>query len=78
MAYLSQQSHEAGGRHHADLARQRLGDGRPALLLAAAVRHDHRVRLSEERPGRAQLAELDQLQHHLDRDAREEVNRWNV
>lgn len=38
ISYLSEQSHETRGRHHADLPCQRLSDGRPTLLLTAAVR----------------------------------------
>lgn len=37
MPHLSQQSHETRGRHHADLSRQGLSDGRPPLLLTAAI-----------------------------------------
>lgn len=37
ITYLTQQSHETRGWHDADLPCQGLGDGRPALLLTAAV-----------------------------------------
>lgn len=37
VTYLTQQSHETRGRHHADLPRQGLGDGGTTLLFAAAV-----------------------------------------
>lgn len=39
-----QEPHEPGGRHHADLAHERLGDGHAPLLLAAALR----IRLRED------------------------------
>lgn len=35
--HLSEQGHEAGGGHDADLPGQSLSNGRPPLLLAAAI-----------------------------------------
>jgi len=37
VTHLPQQSHETRGRDHADLSCQGLSDGRPTLLLTAAI-----------------------------------------